>query len=100
MILDRMGILRALFGSRRAAAEVSGRWMLADEAEPELARDIVRLSGLLAKAPARFAEGVEVPDPLCPLRLARAEGRRELALDLLALMKVSSADMAAMMEED
>ena len=100
MILDRLGLLRTLFPARPIAAEVSGRWVQADEADPELARDIIRLSGLLAKAPARFADGVEMPEPLCPLRLARSEGRREMALDLLALMKVSPADMAAMMEED
>lgn len=100
MIWDRIGILRLLFPSRRAAGRVAARWVAAAEREPELARDLIRVSGLLALDPRRVAAGVEVLDPVDPIRLARAAGRRELALELLALMKIGPFELSELMEDD
>lgn len=100
MIWDRIGILRTFIPSAREAARVAARWSAADEADPELARDIVRMGGVLAKRPARFDQGVEVLDAIDPIRLARDEGRRELALEILALMKVGPFELSNLMGDD
>lgn len=93
MILDRFTLLRALFPSRAAAAKLAGRWSRAADREPELASDIIRLGGILSKAPARFVDGVEAPDPIDPIRLARDQGRRELATELLGLMSIGPQEL-------
>lgn len=100
MIFDRMTLLRALFPSRMAAAEVVGRWVAAQEREPELARDVIRIGRVLARAPVRYIAGIEAPDPIDPIRLAKAEGRREMALDLLAMMQITAAELRDLMEND
>lgn len=100
MIWDRIGVLKTLFPDRRSAGRVAARWAAADEADDELARDLIRMGGLMTKLPARYAAGVEVPEPIDPLRLARAEGRRELALELLALMKVGPFELSELLGDD
>lgn len=100
MIWDRVGILRTLFPGPREAARVAARWSAADEVDPELAGDVIRMGGVLAKRPARFEQGVEVLDAIDPIRLARDEGRRELALELLALMKVGPFELSNLMGDD
>lgn len=100
MIWDRIGILRLLFQSRAAAGKVSARWVEAAEREPELVGDVIRISGLLALDPRRVVNGVEVPEPIDPIRLARAAGRREMALELLALMNVGAFELRELMEDE
>lgn len=100
MIWNRIALIASFIPSRRAAQAVAARWSAADERDPELARDLIRMGGVLAKQPARFAGGVEVVEPIDPIRLARAEGRRELALELLALMKVGAFELSDLMGDD
>lgn len=99
MIFDRLSIFRGLFPrSARAAADAAMRWREIADANPALIEDVIRIGGVLAAAPRRYADGVEVPEPIDPIRMARAEGRREMALDLLALMTVSSREFLELME--
>lgn len=93
MILDRLSILRVLSPQRRAAAALAARWQRAADRDPELISDVIRMGGVLAKSPARFVDGVEQPDPIDPIRLARDQGRRELATELLALMSIGPQEL-------
>lgn len=104
MIWDRMGVLRALFPARRAAAPVAARWAEAAEREPALLADVIRLGGLLAAPPVRFVDGLPVSttwaEPVDPIALARAEGRRTLALELGAMMGLDAFQLSTLMTEE
>lgn len=99
MIFDRLTIFRTLFPTRDAAGPVALRWTQAAGRSPELIEDVIRMGGVLAKAPARYVEGVEAVDPIDPIRLARDQGRREMALELLALMTINGAQLADLLEQ-
>lgn len=98
MIFDPISILRARFTERRAARVLAARWSAAAARDPELREDIIRLGGLLAQPETRFENGIEMRDPIDPYRLARDEGRRTMALDLLALMNVTPHQLSQMSE--
>lgn len=99
MIFDRLTFFRVLFPrSASAAVDAATRWREAADRDPGLAEDVVRIGGVLAAAPRRYAGGVEVPEPIDPIRMAKAEGRREMALELLAMMSVSSREFLELME--
>lgn len=100
MIFDRLTLFRALFRRREAAGPVVARWAAAAEREPELVADVIRVGGVLAALPARYADGVEVSEPFDPIRFGRIQGRRELALDLLAMMTIGGHDLQRLMEND
>ncbi len=98
MIFDRITLLRGLFPSRTASRAPVARWVRVAETEPECVGDVIRLGGLLALLPRRYEAGAEIPAPIDPIQLARAEGRRELAIELLALMSVSADEFRTLME--
>jgi hypothetical protein len=101
-VFDRIGMLRALFpfGGRRTAGRVAVCWAEAAEREPRLVEHLIVLGGVLALAPRRYVAGVQQPDAIDPMRMARDAGRRELALELLALMNVTAPELRALMEDD
>ena len=99
MIFDRFTLLRALSADRRAAAKLAARWSKAADREPELVSDVIRLGGILSRTPARFVDGVEAPDPIDPIRLARDQGRRELATELLGLMSIGPQELNELTRE-
>ncbi len=99
-IFERMTVLRTLFPEKRVAREAVHRWTQAVTREPELAGDVIRLGGIMAKAPARYQEGVALPDPVDPYAMAKREGRRELAVELLAMMQVTATEFHKIMEMD
>lgn len=99
MILDRLSLLRILSPTRHAAAQLAARWSRAADRDPELISDVIRLGGVLAKSPARFVDGVEQPDPIDPIRLARDQGRRELATELLGLMSIGPEELNSLTRE-
>lgn len=101
MILDRLTILKRLFPSARAAQDVAGRWQRAATVEPELVRDIIRMGGILAQRTRTFdADGVEVLSPIDPYRLAEENGRREFALELLAMMQIDPYRLSQLTEDN
>lgn len=93
MIFDRITILRTLFPGRYEAARAAARWSRAADADPELAGDVIRLGGVLAKGAARYVDGAEALDPIDPYRLAREAGRREFAIELLGMMGVTPQEL-------
>lgn len=100
MILDRIGILRAAFPRRAAAADAGARWARAARAEPGIAGDVIRLGRVLAQQPDDFVDGYPMGRPIDPLRLAFDAGRRDLALQLLALIGLTPDELRSLMERD
>jgi hypothetical protein len=98
MILDRFTILRVLFPAKEAAGEVARRWYRAHRDCPELAGDLIRLGGVLAQHPARMEAGLRMPDPIDPVRMAYEAGRRDMAVAVLALMKITIPELNSLLE--
>lgn len=77
------------------------RWTKAKEDDPAIMRDVIVLGGVLAMEPRSFDEfGQENPDPIDPVRLAVERGRRELALELMALMSVNAYELSKIAERN
>ena len=98
-MFDVFGILRSFLPDPRAAQVVSLRWQRAAHAEPQIVQDVIVMGRVLAKQPAEFENGQEVPAVIDPSRVLMDAGRRELALELLALCKVDAAALAALIGE-
>lgn len=94
-VLDRLGVALGL-GAGRPLRDLARRWAATDQREPELARDLVRLGGVVAPAPRDAARRLAAD----PAQLAYDAGRRDLALELLALMSMTPDDIRSMMEHD
>ena len=98
MIWSRISIIRALIPHKGSAGDMARRWRNARAVSPELAEDVIRHSGLMQLQPHRFEDGFGTP-VLDPAVLAYEAGRRDLGLQLLALMGVSQSELNAMMED-
>lgn len=81
-------ILHARFGRKRAAADFAARWRRAYARDPELPRDLIRLGGLLELPTVDLTDGVPAVEDKTPFQLGVEQGRRALALELLALGKI------------
>ncbi len=100
MIFDRLSVLAFIFGrNNRAALERATRWSAAFQAHPKLAHDLIELGGVFALPPERLEDSVTQPDPICPIRAAREEGERALALKLLALGNVTIEELNQLSRE-
>ena len=97
-IFDRSSVLRTTAPAREVAIESATRWGRARDASPGIVEDLVRLGGILAMQPASYADGVALPDPIDPGRLAYEAGRRDLAVQLLTLAGIDSYDLMNLME--
>ncbi len=96
-----MDLLRIMFPvEQRAAAEAARRWTRAFRDVPAMAEDVVRLGRILEHQPVRFDDGVEMPDPIDPTRLAYEAGRRDMALQILALGSLGPWQLTQLMEND
>lgn len=103
MMLDRFSIFRAMFpfaGGRRVAADMAARWQRAFVRDPALAGDLIGLGRVLALRPVLIEDGIEVPEPIDPARLAYDQGQRDMAVKLLALMGVTNSELSKLMEMD
>jgi hypothetical protein len=98
-MFNPFAIVASFLPGPREAQTVSLRWQRAVQAEPMIIADIIMLGRVLAKQPAEFRDGVEVPTPIDPSRVLIDAGRRELALELLALCKIDQATLAKMIGE-
>lgn len=82
---DRIGVLRALYPEKHAAADQARLWRRVFTAHPELVESLAILGRLYTMSARAFDEtGTERPEPVDPYRLAREQGRRDLALEILA----------------
>lgn len=98
MIWDRLSVLRTLFVGRGVASDVARRWRAARD--PALAADILRLGGVLTLQPVRIVGGVPEVEPIDPQRLAYEAGRRDFAIQLLALMGLTITEINSLMENN
>lgn len=89
MIFDRLGILLPRFARPQGAAATARRWVAARNAQPGIVADLIELGGVLRPVGA----------PLDPQRLAYEAGRRDLALELLALAQVDYDDLNRLTQE-
>jgi hypothetical protein len=94
MIFDRLSVMAWLFPGplRNAAPVVARRWRTAAAEQPELVTDLIGMGQVLALS---TAEGASDPH-----RLAYEAGRRDLALELIALMGVRAYEINQLMEKD
>ncbi|MDZ7919978.1 hypothetical protein [Rhodoferax sp.] len=101
MIWHPLTILQAIFPSeaRRELARVADRWRKAANTTPALAEDLIRLGEVIAPQPARLNEGYPTPALPDAIQLAYAAGRRDMALQLLALMNLTASQTHALMKE-
>ena len=99
MILQRIPVIRSLFGNNgKAAAEVSRRWQRAFGKDPELAKDIIRQSGFMSLQRVEMVEGVPQLAPLNPYDLAYEAGKRDFALLLISQGQITIEEINQLME--
>lgn len=95
MIWNRLAVAlrRANLRPQRAMAQ---RWAAADQRDPQLARDLVRLGRVVVLSPVDGADRLA----LSAEQMAYEAGRRDMALELLAMMSLSPDDIRTLMEHD
>lgn len=100
MIWNPWQILQLAFnGQRREMQYGALRWTRAFRTDPELAQDLIRLGHVLEMEPVTLVQGVEQPTPIDPYRMAYEKGRRDLAIQILALGRISQTELNALMED-
>jgi hypothetical protein len=95
-------LLQAVFprSARREVAAKAKRWTAAAAKDPRLATDLITLGGVLTGQPAMVQDGWPTPALPDPARLAYEAGRRDTALQLLALMSLTPTELNALVKED
>ncbi len=101
MIWRPLTTLQAVFSKpeRQELGRKARRWRQAAEADSRLVIDLIELGGVLTGQPARLVEGYPSPDLPDPQTLAYAAGRRDMALQILALMNLTPTQTQALMKE-
>lgn len=110
-MIDRLEILRAIFPARwhrrkgqpvapPAMRQLVRRWNALGETHPELVRDLVALGRVTTPQPFDMVDGIPEPAAVDPQVLAYEAGRRDLALQLVALMNLSIFELNALTEDD
>ena len=102
MIWSRIGIMAGVFAfsQRRELADIARRWAKAVGSQPELRADLIRMGGILSMEPRQIIGGIPEIETIDPLKQAYTAGRRDFALQLLALSGLTHDDMNLLMERD
>jgi hypothetical protein len=102
MIWDRLSVIASVFphSARNEAVRMARRWGAAGAAEARLAEDLIRLGGVLTLQPVTLTDGFPETEPVPVEQLAYQAGRRDLALQLLALMGLTPFELNKLMKED
>lgn len=87
------------FGAKREAMRLARRWGKAAKDEPRLPEDLIRLGGVLNGQPALLDNGFPTPALPDAQTLAYQAGRRDMALQLLALMSLTPYQLNDLMKE-
>ncbi|GHF33259.1 hypothetical protein [Seohaeicola zhoushanensis] len=105
-ILDRISALITGFGHptvrevRMARGAAVLRWRKAFRDQPELAEDLIRLSGLLAVQPHILTEGIPTGiAPVDPHAVMFERGQQQLAKVLLSLGGITPYELTQLMEK-
>lgn len=100
-IWNRLSLIQAFlpFSARNEAVRMARRWTGAAKNDSHLAEDLIRLGGVLAGQPATLQDGWPSPDLPDPQRLAYEAGRRDMALQLLALMSLTPLQLNTLLKE-
>ena len=96
-LFNRFGRLPVRAARREDLAEVQARverWSVASQQDPNLATDLVALGGVLSGAPRDQLERLAAD----PAQLAYDQGRRDLAVELLAMMRSGQQEFLDLME--
>lgn len=96
----RLQTLMTMFTRPRDAITIGRRWRAAAREIPGLEGDLVELGGLRMMQPHQRIEGVPEPAALGPEMLAYQQGKRDLALQLLALMGLNQDDFNSLFTEE
>lgn len=94
----RLGILARPFGGRSVPREVSDRiwrWSRANAEQPEMAEDIIIMAKIMAYGDVGETDRLEAS----ALELAYDRGRRDLGLDILAMMHVRNYELNHLLKE-
>ena len=87
------------FGAKREAMSLAKRWGKAVKDDPRLAEDLIRLGGVLNGQPAQLQDGYPTPALPDAQLLAYQAGRRDMALQLLALTSLTPYQLNDLMKE-
>jgi hypothetical protein len=87
------------FQERRAGARMVRRWTNIARDDSRLAEDLIRLGGILTGQPAQIVDGFPAPDLPDAQLLAYQAGRRDMALQLLALMSLTPHQLNTLVKE-
>ncbi len=100
-IWNRLSVLQGFvpFSERSLAIRRARRWSEASKRDNRLAEDVIILGGVMTTQPAILDNGfpsASLPDPQL---LAYQAGRRDLALQLLALMNLTPNELNTLAKE-
>lgn len=100
-IWNRLSVLQGFvpFSQRALARRRVRRWTDAAKSDSRLAIDLITLGGIMAAQPAALQDGWPSPALPDPQALAYQAGRRDLALQLLALMSLTPLELNALATE-
>ena len=99
MIWNPLSLLRAVTPAPHQANVMAARWQGAADRDPRLVEDVIALGRIMESLPVDLDTGVAVRAPVDPSHVLIDQGRREMALEMLALMNVNRADLAQMMRD-
>jgi hypothetical protein len=94
--------LSVLFGTASGpehASHMAARWQRARRDDTRLVEDVIVLGRIMESLPVEIRDGAPMRAPVDPNQLLVDQGRRELALELLALMEVDRAILAQMIRD-
>lgn len=107
MIWSKDTILESVFGrlagdllKSRAAGQMARRWTAMLRRHPELREDLIQLGGLLKPNPKLMSGGDPGPADKTPYQCGVDDGRRELAVQILALGSMTNTEINRLMEDD
>lgn len=94
-----LDVIRSIFPDKSLAANAASRWTAIFEQDPRAMEDLIRLGGLLETNPETYdGDGIPVPAPIDPVRLAYERGRSDMARQLLALGSLDAHTLKNLLE--
>lgn len=101
IIWDRLSILRGFvpFSARSIALRRARRWSKVAREDGRLAEDLILLGGIMTTQPVDLVDGWPTPALPDAQLLAYQAGRRDMALQLLALMSLTPMELNTLAKE-